>query len=116
MKILNLEQFLQMRPGTVFAKYAPAYFEDICIKGDSLETRDFINVALLSVRANSSDELDGILEDAEMNGSEFALDLDFWGRDGCFERDQLFAVYEREDVEQLISKLNACLTEGYPKP
>lgn len=36
MRIVNRQQFLAMPAGTVYAKYEPCSFEDLCIKGDSL--------------------------------------------------------------------------------
>ncbi|NMZ78420.1 hypothetical protein [Pseudomonas mandelii] len=114
MKIVNLDQFLAMPSGTVFAKYKPASFEEVLIKDVcNLESRDFMYQSLIEMDSTGTEDEENILDDALRNGSSFDLDLDCPGRDGMFEEGQLFAVYERQDVEQLIARLGQALEEGY---
>ena len=49
------------------------------------------------------------LHDALENGTSLDMDFRCSGRDGCFEKDQLFAVWEKKDVEMLISRLQECI-------
>jgi hypothetical protein len=103
MKILNLQQFLAMPADTIFSKYAPVYFEDLCIKGDSLGTDDFMWIHLAA-----SYELDTLGREAAV-GIPVHPDLETYTRDACFEPDQLFAVWEPQDVELLIKRLRRCI-------
>ena len=44
-----------------------------------------------------------------IDSGEFKWDLESIGRDGLYEMDQLFAVYDKEDVQMLIAQLSKCL-------
>ena len=106
MRILSLEEFRKMPEGTVFMKYEPCVFEDLQVKGETWET-DFIaaNITYCTGSGDFSDKLFA----AQKSGESILLDFDCYGRDGCFEKGQLFAVYEKRDIKMLIDKLNRCL-------
>ena len=111
MRIVNIDTFIKLPAGILFAKYEPHIFEDLMIKGNT-DNNDFSSVRLLEVKAGSLDEMVDILESARV-GSSFKLDLEYYCRDGAFEKDQLFAVYEKEDVEQLLETIHRCLKIAY---
>lgn len=95
-----------MPAGTVFAKYEPQYFDNLCIKGDTCGKNDFFYQPLHdSLDASSSSERADILIEAEEDGISIPLDFDAQFRDGLFDDDQLFAVWSDEDVRQLIERL-----------
>lgn len=108
MKIVNLEKFRELPAGIIFAKYDPCVFRELRIKGDTWEV-DFLEAGLLWVDCTSGTNMEEILTDAEHKGTSFKLDPECYGRDGMFEKDQLFAVYEKEDIQQLVSLLNKSL-------
>lgn len=118
MKIIDRKTFMSLPSGTVYAKYAPQYFQEICIKGDSIIGNDggyidWFEQTILQVESECSDHQSDILWSAEEEGRSFALDLDYEGRDGLFEDGEKFAVYETQDVKQLIARLGRALVEGY---
>lgn len=95
-------------------KYEPCFFDGLCVKGDSLSSLDFFYVDMdAPVDANDSREWADKLFDSEANGTSVALDFDCYGRDGCFEDKQLFAVYEKEDMQKLVAKLQECIETAY---
>ena len=111
MKILVRSEFLALPAGTVFSKYEPYAFGDLSIKGGTIQPdSDFFYQQLTdSVECSSSDELRKILSSAVSSGSSIELDLYSTSRDGEFKKNQLFAVWERRDVERLISRLQETL-------
>ncbi|MEW5058379.1 MAG: hypothetical protein AB1Y25_12245 [Cycloclasticus sp.] len=113
MKIINLKEFRQLPAGVLFMKYEPCVFEDLQAKGKTLEG-DFVteNITYWPDCNGSGDMVDK-LEEAEKTDKSILLDFDACGRDGCFEKDQLFAVYDKRDVEMLMDKLNRCLVSAY---
>lgn len=113
MKIVNLEQFRELPSGTLFMKYEPCVFEDLCAKGDTLEHDWLYENIAYSIECTSSDDFGNKLNDAEEQGISLAMDFDSTGRDGCFDDSQLFAVYEKADIEMLIDKLNRCKEIAY---
>jgi len=90
MRIVRLEEFLSLPPGTVFAKYRPQIFDELCVKGDSTPSGcDFIFKPLWDVDAKSSGELCDLLTAAESGAVEVPIDTDCWQRDkggGNYER------------------------------
>jgi hypothetical protein len=65
MRIIDLEAFLKLRPGTVFAKYESCIFDSIQIKGESIKDYDFWYQNLLEVESNNSEEMMDTLLKAE---------------------------------------------------
>lgn len=113
MKIVNLKSFRALPSGTLFLKYEPCVFGELQVKGDTWEYDFLCGEMAAPIDANSSDDYGNKLDDAMENGTSVALDFDCYGRDGCFDDNQLFAVYEKEDMEKLISKLQECMKEAY---
>lgn len=115
MKIVDRATFLALPLETLFSKYQPCAFEDMCIKGDTICREggapiDFYFQALVdAVAADDSGEFFATLDQAEQTGESVRLDFDCQQRDGCFDQDQLFAVWERADVDALIDRLRTAV-------
>lgn len=109
MKIVDRKAFLTLPAGTVFAKYEPCCFENLLIKEKSLENDFFYTEIVDAIDCNGSDEFSRLLEEAESKGANLTMDFDNQGRDGCYDEKQLFAVFEKEDVEKLIKRLQETL-------
>lgn len=119
MRIVDRATFLAMPAGTLYAKYEPCVFgelqvkEGTCYAADRVTRIDFYTQQLIpwfNGTQSSSDYFD-TLEAAEKGTPTPAFDMP--ARDGLFDDDQLFAIFERADVEALIAKLTRSLVEGY---
>lgn len=111
MRIVDRKTFLAMPDGTVYAKYEPQDFGPLCVKGDSLGDIDFYSGDLCHPRFegdHGSDTHYDILTEIE-GGASVAVYLNVEGRDGLFDKGQLFAIWERADVEALIARLQETL-------
>lgn len=111
MRIINLQEFLKLPEGTLFhkwgdGKYTGSFYE-MAVKGESLGTRDFCVLGLDYVL--DDDESQTIIDYCETTGEAFSFDYDMWGRDGCFENNQKFAVYEAGDIKKLVTLLRRCV-------
>ncbi|RUT30864.1 hypothetical protein WG29040_23280 [Pseudomonas sp. PAMC 29040] len=118
MRIVDRKTFLAMPEGTIFAKYDPSVIREPMVKAESIgsegELFDFRYTSLTDeVDCSGSFERDGIMDLAEIEGTPFALHFNTQCRDGLFDADQLFAVWDRDDVEGLISRLQSALAQGY---
>jgi len=112
MKIVDRKTFLAMPAGTVFMKYEPCIFGDIEMKGNTLPSGpDFWRSSLTDALElwGDGDSPFGRLDEAVASGASLSMDYDSMGRDGLYDEDQLFAVLEKRDVEQLIEKLKEAL-------
>jgi len=108
-RIVNLTEFRLLPSGVVFMKYRPCIFDEISVKGETWEV-DFLYTGLTNdIDCSGSVEEFDILSKAE-GDSKFSISLDFdcESRDGMFDDDQLFAVYEQKDIDGLIEKLKTC--------
>ncbi len=113
MKIVNLETFRALPAGTIFLKYEPCCFGELQVKGDTWEHDFLCGEMAAPIDANDTSDFVDKLEDAKTNGTSVTLDFDCYGRDGYFEENQLFAVYEKSDMEKLVAKLQECIEAAY---
>jgi hypothetical protein len=115
MRIVNRKTFMAMPVGTVFSQFEPNHFGDLEVFVGALSScNDFLSARLTcEVDSSGSEENDRLLHNAVENGASFNLDFDTASRDGCFNDSQLFAVWERKDVEGLIERLQTALVDGY---
>ena len=115
MRIVSKEEFLQLPSGTVYAEYEPCIFGNLSIKDDTVfsisnQPIDFYCLEIASsVESSGSEEFFERVEAMENNGKSFPIELDVTCRDGCFDDDQLYAVWEEEDVQSLITVLQKSL-------
>jgi hypothetical protein len=110
MKIVDRKTFLSMPPETLFSKYSPCVFGDLMIKGNTVGENDFLCQQIADAIAHdSSNEFADKLTTAQDTGASLAMDFDYEGRDGMYDHDQLFAVWEPADVVALIERLRRCI-------
>lgn len=90
--------------------------DGLYIKYDSIGDVDWVCQCLidtpLSITPDYSD-MNDIYEKSHKDNKSFELDYDRATRDGLYEENQLFAVYEKEDVIKLIQFLQKN-TDKYP--
>ena len=106
MRILNRKEFMEIEGQVLFAKYKPSYFEELEIKVANCEN-DFTVDTLVWVY-ESFERIDAAEKDSSI---DLELDAHFTGRDGCYEEDQLFAVFTPDDVELIIGRLEEVLVK-----
>lgn len=108
MRIVNKQEFLKLPENTIFSKYSPCQFGDLCIKGESVGTIDFYYQPISnSVKCNDMGEFVDACDKAEKESVE--MDFDCLTRDGMFDAEQLFAVWEKQDLYAFVQKLEKCL-------
>lgn len=93
--------------GTIWSYYHPCVFNDLNIKDSEPEPNypDFSNSSLIgAVENHSSDDFTDKCERME-RGESLPVDFEFSGREGMFDDEQLYAIYEPTDVDLLIKRL-----------
>jgi hypothetical protein len=105
MRIVNRTDFLSLPSGIIYSKYQQlGIIEGLYEKGDTWSD-DWIYQSLLdSVDCNDSDEFANIMFAAE-EGSEFKMDLNCGERDGVFDDNDKFVVYDKKDLDKLVVRL-----------
>jgi len=108
MRIVNRTEFLKLPENTVFSKYKPCSFDGLRIKGET-NGNDFTYQNIVSAIAESAtDQFVDIILKKDNTGENMPMDFNCMGRDGLYEEDQLFAVWDDDDVNGLIGRLVSC--------
>jgi hypothetical protein len=101
MKIYKREEFMKLPKGVMYCKGQPWYFEDLSIKGETLvhggENADFCTQGTSWIESSGSDQAVKRLDEMLESGVSYPIETD-GGRDGCFDDDDLFLVYEKSDL------------------
>lgn len=106
MRIVGRKEFMQLPSGTLFCQCANRWaIDDLQVKFDSMifsdDCDDFVSMPFTCFEADSSEQWIDRIEAMANEGASFPLDLDAAGRDGLFNRDALFLVFETQDVVNL---------------
>lgn len=115
MKIVDRTTFLAMPIGTVYSEYEPCVFGPFLIKGETLFRDDgspcdwFCQQIHDSLDSASSPMFTDMLDRALETGDSISMNFNIEGRDGCYVEDQLFAVWEQQDVAALIERLQEAM-------
>jgi len=106
MRLVTQTELMKLPEGALYARlYRPWVFADLCIKGDNVGSKDFYERSLNWVDANDSleavDRLDAMMEDSTLS---FPV-AQAYQREGLYEQDAHYLVYELEDVKLLVGEL-----------
>jgi len=112
MRVVNRSVFLSLPAGTIFCKFEPLIFGDLLIKGET-SSNDFMYQSIAdAVDYENTDHFVDLMDKAAKDGASVAMDFDCQSRDGLFDDNQLFAIWERQDVEGLIARLQKALSDS----
>ena len=103
MKILNTEEFAKLPEGVLFSEWKPNFLGDLQIKGEAYVSRGWFSFT--SAPVNS---IDISLEEDLESGDSIPVDLEHYTKD-VLPTEQLFAVWESDDLRKLISKLETAI-------
>jgi hypothetical protein len=109
MKIVDRKTFLSLPKGTLFQKYEPCVTEELAVKFKSIGDIDFYYMNIdgtFLIDSDGCNEETDILDDSEKNGTSFDIEFNSIMRDGCFDKEQLFMIWEEKDIELLKSFLD----------
>ena len=103
---------MELPEGTIFSYYEPCCFRELFIKDSNPEPDypDFSCSGLIGAVDHSSSNDFSEFCDRMEKGESLPVDFEFSGREGLFDDEQLFAIYEKEDVKKLIIRLTDTLS------
>lgn len=110
MRIVNLNTFLSLPKGTLFQKYSQYNFQDLRVKDDNVGpyTTDFRYDTASEptlVNADDFDQTVNLLDEMVVDGHSEPLTTSN-SRDGLYDPDQLFAIWEKNDIAILREQLD----------
>ena len=110
MKIVKKEDFLKLPIGTLYSEYEPDMIHGLFIKQESVEGSrghfiDYFFIDLVAcVPSQGADSRIVFLTEKLSTGESF--DVIYEGkRDGVFDDDQLYLIYEEKDVRDLLAQV-----------
>lgn len=116
MRIVDREEFLTLPVGTVYSKIPTRGDEMVYdfgtpeIKGESSAHNDWYVQRIIGDFIGADDTIEWTDAFDEMReGISRFVDYNIQGRDGLFDENQLFAVFDKCDVRALIARLNKAL-------
>ena len=118
MKIVNFQEFMKLPSGTVFCEVGENNvfdFGTLQIKYENMGVMDFVYKPLFEIEKTGSEDYGDKLCEAEDQvkaagvSKEIQLDYGCTSRDGLFDNNRFFAVFNKEDVAGLIASLQKCL-------
>jgi len=120
MKIVNKEVFLNMPSGTLYSEFIPDdSFSGFNIKYDTIyrgDNKDY-PIDWYYMELSDFDDCDDSngrykrIDNMINYGAEYPLLLDASSRDGMYEDNQMFAVYDKYDIIRLIDVLKGLISE-----
>jgi hypothetical protein len=110
MRVVNRKNFLKLPAGTIYCKGVQWAFDSISIKGESLEN-DWYYLDPAWASAEDSIEAIRILEWSLETGAPFVCES-AESRDGCFDDEAVFLIFEELDLLLLRSAIGVALAAG----
>jgi hypothetical protein len=110
MRIVTKEEFYKLPSGTIYSEYKPIYFRGLFVKG-STSYRDgdipynYSEMSLICPIDNT-DTADLIDILTNNKGESIKLDFADYGGNDAYDPDQLYAIYEKRDLEHMLSIIN----------
>ena len=105
MRIVNREGFMEMPEGTFYCKGGQWTFSELCVKGETLRNADGTSTdweyaRFNWVEAKDSGEAYDRQDEMLAKGTSYPMDGSY-GRDGMYEKYDLFLVFEYADLASL---------------
>lgn len=112
MRIVDRKTFLALPAGTFYREGEPWAFGDLCLKHDTLGTNDWVEQHFENPEAKSSDELFDRFEEMLQQEASYPLDAENTMRNGMFEDDSIFLIYEANDLRILRDAIDKVIEVG----
>ncbi|MDF7681508.1 hypothetical protein PT300_13290 [Enterobacteriaceae bacterium ESL0689] len=115
MLIVDRKTFLSLPENTVYSishwtpETGSTSITDLFIKGETVAGNDYYEQAIPDFDLCDIDERSHAIECSIKDGKSLLPDFHVEQRNAMFEEKQMFAVWEKQDIEQLIERLKECL-------
>lgn len=115
MRIVDRKTFLSLPPNTVYSishwtdKTLSTSITDFLIKGETVANADYYEQAIPDFDYENLDDKFEAIEQAVKEGATLKTDFRVESRNSMFDESQMYAIWEKEDIEGLIERLKECL-------
>jgi len=115
MRIVNRIEFLKLPKGILYSKYKlnEGVKESLCIKNETIGDNDWSYLCLTQpepINCNNYEECLEVFKQAEQDSNfNFELDMESSYRDGLYEEDIKFLIYDENDINKVINLFSECI-------
>lgn len=109
MRVVDRATFLALPPGTIYCKGVRWAFEGLNVKQETAGSNDWYALDPAWVDGHDSGECIDRLEEMLAKGASYPMQ-DSACRDGLFDADAVFLIFERADLLTLRAWIDAALT------
>jgi hypothetical protein len=112
MRIVSRRELMAMEPGVLYAQVGKdGQLGDLHIFGGAFGSNDFTMRSITTPYAHDSDELWQREEDMRDNAASYPVDS-LYGRDGLFDDDIRYLVYDEDDIVSIVKDLRPYRSEA----
>lgn len=105
MKIVSRKELLTLKPGHLIAEWNDKYgVGRLMIFGGKFSENDFLTRSITTPHASGSNEMFDREIDMRENGTSYPVNPHY-GRDGLFEEEQKYLVYEVADIASIVAHI-----------
>lgn len=108
MRIYSRKEFLGLPEGTIYAKGKRWYFNGFSVKGETFGN-DWAELSVMWIDSQNDSDQWSRLEGMHEGGASYPM-AEGYGRDGCFDDEDIFLVPERADLEKLRGMIDKALS------
>jgi hypothetical protein len=112
MKIYRRNEFLELPDGTIYSKggFTSMDFNNLYVKAQTLPSNDWVYLNLCDIDSDDFDDFVKKYDNMIENKASYPMN-DSYARDGCFNDNDHFLVFEKEDLFKLIDIINSSISE-----
>ena len=116
MRVVNRSEFMMLPIGTIFSEWDGSECIGMKVKNKTLfgydgKAIDYIEANIINSIENNGTESFFEKVDLVNDGESVSLDMSYYGRNGLFDDEQKYAIYEEGDLLQMISLLQSSVTK-----
>ena len=111
MRIVNRKEFLAIEGPVLFRKCDSYPDGDLCVKTSNMGN-DFVYFEVAGFESNFDSDIEtfkAIVEMLKDSSKSLPLEVEVTSRDGFFNEEEKYLIYEKEDVKLLIDSLSKLL-------
>jgi len=105
MRVYNRKEFIKLPDGVLFSKGKRWYWDGLSVKDGTNDYNDFYYTDLMTIESEDDGDWSQKLEDMLQYGTSEPINQS-GGRDGCFDDNDLFLVFEKNDLIALREHIN----------
>jgi len=115
MKAISRQELIKLPTSTLFSRIDGGVINSLSIKKSNFREwindfteQDLLSEINVSKKENNYNDFYDMLENVPCD-NKFTLDYDMITRDGMYDENQIYVIWDNDDIGRLIEQLKACI-------